>query len=267
MKVTKSTNEETEKSTNYGQRKTVRSSCSGGGSGAIDKKSKDDKQSKDDKRKAVIAAMQQHLSAGQPGTTSGGAAKKHMSRSLLYSLLFTVHAATGKTGTNLLLKFAIHAWEKDNLKDLLDDLPVDGTWYDKKEKLNLSKVSTPELAEKVISKVQAACPDSAANMSGSLVPPAGYEAPTVTLVVVPNLTINSDLIERVTLFFVGKMFVLKDCLKSKFSVRYGDIEWGGQVSAAWYVHLTDSSEETIANWLKSMGWNVILIDERDDDDE
>ena len=88
-----------------------------------------------------------------------------------------------------------------------------------------------------------------------------------TLVVVPNLTINGDLIERVTLFFVGKMFVLKDCLKSKFSVRYGDIEWGGQVSAAWYVHLTDSSEETIANWLKSMGWNVILIDERDDDDE
>ena len=59
----------------------------------------------------------------------------------------------------------------------------------------------------------------------------------------------------------------EDCLKSKFSVRYGDIEWGGQVSAAWYVHLTDSSEETIANWLKSMGWNVILIDERDDDDE
>ena len=48
---------------------------------------------------------------------------------------------------------------------------------------------------------------------------------------------------------------------------YGDIEWGGQVSAAWYVHLTDSSEGTIANWLKSMGWNVILIDERDDDDE
>lgn len=61
--------------------------------------------------------------------------------------------------------------------------------------------------------------------------------------------------------------VAEDCLKSKFSVRYGDIEWGGQVSAAWYVHLTDSSEETIANWLKSMGWNVILIDERDDDDE
>jgi hypothetical protein len=86
-------------------------------------------------------------------------------------------------------------------------------------------------------------------------------------VVVPNLTINGDLIERVTLFLVGKMFVLKDCLKSKFSVGYGDIEWGGQVSAAWYVHLTDSSEETIANWLKSMGWNVILIDERDDDDE
>ena len=65
--------------------------------------------------------MQQHLSAGQPGTTSGGAAKKHMSRSLLYTLLFTVHAATGKTGTNLLLKLCSPStarvrWEKDNLK-------------------------------------------------------------------------------------------------------------------------------------------------------
>jgi hypothetical protein len=41
---------------------------------------------------------------------------------------------------------------------------------------------------------------------------------------------------------VDKEGVAEDCLKSKFSVRYGDIEWGGQVSAAWYVHLTDSSE-------------------------
>ena len=62
------------------------------------------------------------------------------------------------------------------------------------------------------------------------------------------------------------MFVLKDCLKDMFSVRYGDVEWAGQVSAAWYVHLTDCSEETISNWLKGMGWNVTLIDERDEEE-
>ena len=55
---------------------------------------------------------------------------------------------------------------------------------------------------------------------------------------------------------VGKMFVLKDCLKDLFSARYGDIEFGGQVRAACYVHITDGTEETIANWLRSMGWRV-----------
>ena len=87
--------------------------------------------------------------------------------------------------------------------------------------------------------------------------------------VVPNLTINGDLIERVTLFLVGKMFVLKDCLKSKFSVPATATSSGAARSArpGMSIILTDSSEETIANWLKSMGWNVILIDERDDDDE
>ena len=235
-----------------------------GVAGGVEKS--DAKKAKEEQREKARSYMQQTLSAGQPGTTSGGAAKKHMSRSLLYTLLWTVHAATGKTGTNLLLKFAIHAWEKDNLKDLLDDLPVDGMWYDKKEKLNLSKVSTPQLAEKIISKVKAACPDSAANMSGSLAPPTGYEPPTVMLVVVPSLTINGVREDKLTCFFIGKMFVLKDCLKDMFSVRYGDIEWAGQVSAAWYVHLTDCSEETIGNWLKGMGWNVTLVDERDEEE-
>ena len=104
-----------------------------GVAGGVEKS--DAKKAKEEAREKARSFMQQTLSAGQPGTTSGGAAKKHMSRSLLYTLLWTVHAATGKTGTNLLLKFAIHAWEKENLKDLLDDLPVDGMWYDKKENI------------------------------------------------------------------------------------------------------------------------------------
>lgn len=162
-------------------------------------------------RAATLAAMGD-LSAGQPGTTSGGAPKKHSSRQLSYSLLWTVHAATGKTGTNLLLKFSIHTWDKDKIKDLLDGLPVDGVWYDKKEKVNMCKVSMPQLAEKIIAKVKAACPDSAANMSGNLSAPSGYVAPIVRLVVVPDLFINGELCGKPTLFFVGKMFPLKDCL-------------------------------------------------------
>ena len=99
-----------------------------------------------------------------------------------------------------------------SLKDILDGLPVDGMWYDKKEKVNMSKVSTPRLAEKIIANVKAACPDSAANMSGDLTAPNGYVAPIVRLVIVPDLCINGELCGKPTLFFVGKMFQLKDCL-------------------------------------------------------
>ena len=178
-----------------------------------------------------------------------------------------MHAATGKTGTNLLLKFAIHAWEKDKLKDILDGLPVDGMWYDKKEKVNMSKVSTPRLAEKIIANVKAACPDSAANMSGDLTAPNGYVAPIVRLVIVPDLCINGELCGKPTLFFVGKMFQLKDCLKELFCARYGDIQYANNFFAAWYVHLTNGVEETIASWLTDMGWDVVVDDSREDEDE
>jgi len=56
-----------------------------------------------------------------------------------------------------------------------------------------------------------------------------------------------------TLFFVGKMFQLKDCLKELFSARYGDIQYANKFFAAWYVHLNDGVEDTIAAWLKDMG--------------
>ena len=37
--------------------------------------------------------------------------------------------------------------------------------------------------------------------------------------------------------------------------------------AAWYVHLTDGVEDTIAAWLKDMGWDVVVDDSREDEDE
>ena len=77
-----------------------------------------------------------------------------------------MHAATGKQGVNLLLKFTIHAWEKDNLVKAFNHLPVDSVWFDKKEGINLGKVATPELAQLIITIVKDLCPDSAANMSG-----------------------------------------------------------------------------------------------------
>ena len=102
-------------------------------------------------------------------------------------------------------------------------------------------------------------------------PRDGYEPPVVRLVIVDpdQLTLNGEVTDRPTLFFVGKMFVLKDSLKDLFSVRYGDIEFGGRINAAWYVHITDGAEETIASWLRSMGWRVEIDDLRDEpnDDE
>ena len=240
----------------------------GASSSAISKDEKAAKRAEKAARMAdVVASMNENLSAGQPTTT--GQPKKHAARTLIYILAWTMHAATGKQGTNLLLKVAIHAWEKDNLKDVLKGLPVDGIWYDKKEKTNMSKVSTPELAEKIVANIKQACPTSAANMTGTLTAPPGYEPPVVRNVIVDQLTVNGEMIEQPTLFFVGKMFVLKDSLKDLFSVRYGDIEFGGRINAAWYVHITDGAEETIASWLRSMGWRVEIDDLRDEpnDDE
>lgn len=216
---------------------------------------------------AVLGSMQNGgLSNSQPGAqASTGQAKKHSARVLQYSIGWTLHAATGKQGINLLLKFAIHAWEKENLKKALAGLPVDGSWFDRKESVNLSKVSTPELAGLIIAAVKVLCPDSAANMSGDLAAPVDYVAPVITLVLTDALCINGEETDKPTMFFIGKMFVLKDCLKEMFGVRYGDIEFGGALKAAWFVHIKDGSEQTIATWLKTMGWTVEVKDMRDDE--
>ena len=41
------------------------------------------------------------------------------------------------------------------------------------------------------------------------------------------------------------------------------------LAPGWYVHITDGAEETIASWLRSMGWRVEIDDLRDEpnDDE
>ena len=57
------------------------------------------------------------------------------------------------------------------MKDVLNGFPVDGMWYDKKEKTNMSKVATPELAKKIVANIKQACPASADNMSGTLAAP------------------------------------------------------------------------------------------------
>ena len=69
-------------------------------------------------------------------------------------------------------------------------------------------------------------------MSGTLAAPDGYEPPIVRLVIVDpdQLTLNGEVTDRPTRFFIGKMFVLKDSLKDLFSVCYGDIEFSGPVS-------------------------------------
>ena len=95
--------------------------------------------------------------------------------------------------------------------------------------MNMSKVATPELAEKIVANIKQACPASADNMSGTLAAPDGYEPPVVRLVIVDpdQLTLNGEVTDRPTLFFVGKMFVLRglpEALKDFFSVLYGDIE-------------------------------------------
>lgn len=59
----------------------------------------------------------------------------------------------------------------------------------------------------------------------------------------------------------------KDCLKELFCVRYGDIQYANQCVAAWYVHLTDGLEDTIAAWLKDMVWEAVVDDTREDEDE
>ena len=55
--------------------------------------------------------------------------------------------------------------------------------------------------------------------------------------------------------------------KELFCVRYGDIQYANQCVAAWYVHLTDGLEDTIVAWLKDMGWEAVVDDTREDEDE
>ena len=82
-----------------------------------------------------------------------------------------------------------------------------------------------------------------------------------------QLTINDELFDHPVKFYVGQMFVLKDCLKSMFGLRYGEIEFGGVTKAAWYVEIKEVNDPAIEDWVEDHGWRVIVTDLRDDGDD
>ena len=111
--------------------------------------------------------MSQNLASGKTGT--GGATKSKPRTELEYTIDWTVHASTGQKGKNRILKFKIFAWEKDQLKGITTGcVPCEAIWYDKNNKINLAKVPTPEVAGIIIEMVKAACPESAAKMTGEI---------------------------------------------------------------------------------------------------
>ena len=115
----------------------------------------------------LFAAMSQNLASGKTGT--GGATKSKPRTELEYTIDWTVHASTGQKGKNRILKFKIFAWEKDQLKGITTGcVPCEAIWYDKNNKINLAKVPTPEVAGIIIEMVKAACPESAAKMTGEI---------------------------------------------------------------------------------------------------
>jgi len=227
------------------------------------------KAAKKARKEAQVKEAMALLSDGKASSSSSGGltTKKAVKRILKYFLTRTRHAATGQEGKNLLLTFLIHAWEKDKLKDVLKNIPCAAMWYDKNEKANLAKVSTPEVAEKIIDAVKSACPDSAKDMVGEIVAPDGYEQPVIQVVKNDQLTINDELFDHPVKFYVGQMFVLKDCLKSMFGLRYGEIEFGGVTKAAWYVEIKEVNDPAIEDWVEDHGWRVNVTDLRDDGDD
>ena len=207
--------------------------------------------------------MNSHLASGQVSTSG---TKKTKAKVLIYTLGKTVHAATGQTGKNLLLKFSIHAWEKDNLSGITKNIPCDALWYDKTSKQNLAKVATPQVAKKIIDQVFKKCPESASQMTGEITTPEDFEPPKVLIVKLDDLTVNDAPLEKPAMFFVGQMFVLKECLKSLFGCSYGEIEFGGATKAAWFAPISEKSESVEA-WLEEMGWEVNVKDLRSDGEE
>ena len=64
---------------------------------------------------------------------------------------------------------------EEHLEEHLDIPCESGIWYDMKEKKNLAKVNTPEVAAAIIEKVKGSCSQSAPLMEGSCDAPDDFE--------------------------------------------------------------------------------------------
>ena len=96
-----------------------------------------------------------------------------------------------------------------------------------KEKKNFAKVNTPEVAAAIIEKVKGSCSQSAPLMEGSCDAPDDFEAPVMKFVKVDQLEVNGETEENM-MFFVGKMFAVKEQLKVLFDIKYGEIVFQGK---------------------------------------
>ena len=75
------------------------------------------------------------------------------------------------------------------------------------------------------------------------------------IVKLDDLTVNDEALGKPAFFFVGQMFVLKECLKNLFGCGYGEVEFNGTTKAAWYAPISEKSESVEA-WLEEMGWRL-----------
>ena len=122
-----------------------------------------------------------------------------------------------------------------------------------KEKKNFAKVNTPEVAAAIIEKVKGSCSQSAPLMEGSCDAPDDFEAPVIKIVKVEQLEVNGETEENM-MFFVGKMFAVKEQLKVLFDIKYGEIVFQGKNKTVWYAKITDNSEDPTspASWHGSL---------------
>ena len=101
-------------------------------------------------------------------------------------------------------------------------------------------------------------------MEGSCDAPDDFEAPVIKIVKVEQLEVNGETEENM-MFFVGKMFAVKELLKELFEIKYGEIVFQGKNKTVWYTKITDKSEDPISGivaWFTSFGLDVEVIDLR-----
>ena len=134
----------------------------------------------------------------------------------------------------------------------------------------MAKCLTPEICLGLINAIKSVCVESAPKMVGEIVEPDGYAAPKIDIVKASDLMVNGEASDKKLMFFIGQLFVAKDVLKKLFSIRYGEIDFGGVTKAAWYVEcnsITEDPSNGVEAWLKGWGWEVDVDDLDDDEDE